>query len=401
MGKPFSSTASAAAAGATAPLLLLLLLVLCFFSGGASSMANTGACCSDVNLRNTRQLCVEKINANECLTKMRGVYIGDNAQCNSATVQICKKMRGACCGIASQCNASTVYEECEGGHFAGYGVPCSACPRSAATYFHLSGVSADTTGKENVRTLLSGTVRDLQQPQVVVSSATVMLLSRTGVKVATTKVNEFGEYEIQVLADDLQRVVTAAYAPFKVYLSENALSNYERQRCYRSEAHVPFSRVRLGPPWSPPHIDAQEMLAEKNGAKRDLFVVCADRQQQHAEHFHDDDDDSAHEHSSSSDHHDDDDDDHHHRHRHSYSGIGWAIGLFFVLCVFLLIAWFCWYAYYDAEYDVGAKRETSPQPPPQRALVSQHYSSGGYDAHSTFDNVLLSQGAAQQRQRKK
>jgi hypothetical protein len=338
-----------------------------------------GACCTHLSTKgHTSVPCIEKISASECLTKKDGVYVGDDATCDDTTVEICKNLPGSCCRDG-KC-ATSPYSECTPDLFAGFGSTCAMCPKVPKTEIHSGDDVSWDANEKNLHVIVRGHVRDRLHPQTRMKSASVSLVSNRGEKLATTEIDEFGQYKIRVNQKYLRSSITAANAPFKVTLNSQKLENEKGQSCvlYRKKF--------------PSHITFQEVTE----AVRDLYVVCSsdNEYKQHANEIHDDDDDHHHHHddtvsqdddddSQSHDH--DDDDDHHHNNHHNSSD-WWIGGLFLFLlfgfCICLGVLWCCYYMTYS-EPDKKPKKEEKKTDDSKLAFSTY--------SKNMFDNVALSE----------
>lgn len=232
--------------------IVSLLLLLCADCMAAAELG--GACCSSKS-----PPCVDNVSAGECLSRQSGVYLGAATRCDERQVALCARLPGACCAAArSKCAPVSNYETCGKEHFAGFGSKCDSCPPAPNTTVHIDSPAAAATASSNTAKLIvSGRLIDRQNAANVVSHATVTLMSREHVKLATTRVDKNAEYALQVPASHFASIVNAEHAPFRVVVSDDGLHTSQRVRCYRSRRHPPR------------HVELRQVPAV-----RDLPVVC-------------------------------------------------------------------------------------------------------------------------------
>lgn len=188
---------------------------------------------------------------------------------------MCARLPGACCAAASsQCVEASSFARCARGRFAGVGTRCDACPSAPQTQVH-ANISAPTRADDgNVRRLIvSGKLYDRERRSTHVTHATVALMSREHVQLATTRVDSHAEYAIEVNASHYAAIVSEEHAPFRVVVSDNALYDDARERCYRSKRHAP-RRVDLAqvPAIRDVPVVCDKLAANATTAKRDASM---------------------------------------------------------------------------------------------------------------------------------
>lgn len=257
---------------------------------GAESIR--GSCCTHKS-GDISKPCVEDVSEIDCMVKKQGVFLGPDSKCGDAQLNVCLRMRGACCTSATTCNATLRVDECKlPSMFVGYGKRCHLCapqfqiaveagsPRDPATGLlyqpHRSGLTtgsaaavavvaaaAATDGAdppENLRVAVYGEVVDEKNRKIGVNLAVVNLISKSRVRLASTRTGADGRYVFKFAGDEFDALTAQENYPVVVQFGDG---NAQGKNCVQSTTQKNFP------------VNQRQIVA-KGGAQRILYARCGD-----------------------------------------------------------------------------------------------------------------------------